>query len=96
MKKLMFVALCAALSGCATSDPRVDTMWADYTNRTMRVAARRAVPRKIEDPIAAEKRKLADLERKAKAEAFAREQARKRQEREEFLKSLRHKKELSE
>lgn len=88
------------------AEARQELLWQDYTNRQwqiyglkVRVAeARRktaAAEAKRNDPIEREKRKLAELKRKAEREQRERAWRMKQEEREEFVRSLREKREAS-
>lgn len=88
------------------AEARQELLWQDYTNRQWQVyrnkvrdaEARRkmaAAEAKRNDPIEQEKRKLAELKRKAEREQRERAWKLKQKDREEFLKSLREKREAS-
>lgn len=88
------------------AEARQELLWQDYTNRQWQVyrnkvraaearAKREAAEAKRNDPIEQEKRKLAELKREAEREQRKRAWDLKRKDREEFLKSLREKREAS-
>ena len=88
------------------AEARQELLWQDYTNRQWQVYRNKvraaesrkkmaAAEAKRNDPIEQEKRKLAELKREAEREQRKRAWDLKRKDREEFLKSLREKREAS-
>lgn len=87
-------------------EARQELLWQDYTNRQWQVyrnkvraaearKKREAVEAKRNDPVEQEKRKLAELKREAEREQRERAWKLKQKDREDFLKSLREKREAS-
>ena len=88
------------------AEARQELLWQDYTNRQWQVYRNKvraaesrkkaaAAEAKRNDPIEVEKRKLAELKRKAEREQRERAWKLKQKDREEFLKALREKCEAS-